>query len=78
MIKSGKFQAYVSFGVYPLHINIAFKEQLIGKFTLTELKNLRAVTKRAIQKAEQTAPSEEDKEEAKHNPLADDQWTTGG
>lgn len=77
-IKSGKFAAYVSFNIFPMRITIAFNDTLIGKFSLSELKCLRAVIKRAIKKAEQTAPTEDDKEEAKTDPLADDLWTKAG
>lgn len=77
-IKSGNFAAYVSFNIFPMKVTIAHKGQVVLKCNASELKNLRAVIKRAIQKAEQTAPSEEDKEAAKDDPLADDQFLIGG
>lgn len=61
MIKSGKFQAFVGFTTFPMKVNITYKGQVLS-VNASDLPNLRAVVKKAIVKAKQLAPSEEDKQ----------------
>lgn len=62
MLKSGKFQDFVGFTTFPMKVNITYKEQVLS-VCASDLPHLRAIVKKAIKKAEQLAPSEEDKQQ---------------
>lgn len=59
---SGKFKVYVSFNSFPMMVHIIYKDQVL-KVNAADLPFLYAVVKKAIVKAEQLAPSDEDKKE---------------
>lgn len=77
-IRSGKFRGFVDFFNYPMKCNIAFNDEVVFRLSIAELKELRAVTKKLIQKAEQRAPYEEEKETYHQDPLYRAKITHGG
>lgn len=61
MIKSGKFRALIGFLNFPMKVHITYGDQVL-RINASDLPGLRAVVKKAIKKAEQLGPTDEDKQ----------------
>lgn len=66
-IESGKFKAFVGFMNFPATTTIVYRDSLKLEILSSDLRSLRTVVDRAIKKAEQLAPTDEDREEAKRH-----------
>lgn len=61
MIESGKFKIFVGFSTFPLKASIVYKDSMKLEVSVADLPALRAAVKKAIKKAQEYAPTEEEK-----------------
>jgi hypothetical protein len=66
-IESGKFKAFVGFTEFPLKTTIVYRDSLKLEILSSDLRSLRTVIDRAIEKTKQLAPSDEDREETRRH-----------
>lgn len=57
---SGKFKVMIGFNQYPMMAHIVYKDQVL-KVNVSDLPCLLAIVKKAILKADQLSPTDEDK-----------------